>query len=446
MTKRSLTTPRALAVVALTRINRQHAYSNLEVNQLLAQHPLTAPDRRLLTSLVYGTLQHRLTLQAWLAPRVHRRLDDWVQELLLVTLYQYHYLERVPNFAATNEAIEIAKTRGGAGVRKFVTGVLHAVLKTPFPDPTKLSDPVQRLSLAASLPEWLVRQLIEEYGLTQAEQVAASVNQPPHQSVRVNRAKTTPQAAIAALKEEGVTAKPSAVAGDGLVLEGGRLFETAAFKEGLVTVQDESAMLAAESMDLSAAQLVLDACSAPGGKTGQLAAALADHGGRVIALDIHAHKVRLVKQNLARLSLAGVVDTRQGDARKLDFLADASLDAALVDAPCSGLGLLRRKPEIRYQKQLADSHQLHQIQLAILNAVAPKIKKGGIMTYSTCTILKEENQETVAAFLASHPEFALEKTQTARAIKSDRAEKPLTILPSDFGSDGFFIATLKRID
>ena len=182
------------------------------------------------------------------------------------------------------------------------------------------------------------------------------------------------------------------------------------------------------------------------GKTGQVAAALTKPASQVVALDIHDHKVKLIQKNMVRLGLATHVSARQGDARQLAFLADGSLDAAVVDAPCSGLGLLRRKPEIRYQKTFRDSQRLHEIQLAILAAVAPKIKKGGIITYSTCTILKEENDQTVAAFLAAHPNFALEKTQTARALKADRAAKTLTILPSDYGSDGFFIATLKRVE
>lgn len=442
--------PRNLAVTVLERINRQGAYSNLELNQVLKRHQLTVADKHLLTTLVYGTLQHQLSLEYWLQQFTRRKLDPWVKQLLLITLYQYHYLERVPAFAATNEAIEIAKWRGNAGIRKFVTGVLHAALKAGWPDFADISDPIQRISLTSSLPTWLVKQLAAEYDLATVAAIGQAINEPARLSIRVNRAKASLAQAQAQLAAEGVQTQPSHVAADGLIVQSGDLLASQAFAHGIVTVQDESAMLAVESLgqvcDLSQATLVLDACSAPGGKTGQVAAALTKSASQVIALDIHDHKVKLIQKNMARLGLATRVSARQGDARQLAFLADGSLDAAVVDAPCSGLGLLRRKPEIRYQKTFRDSQRLHEIQLAILAAVAPKIKKGGIITYSTCTILKEENDQTVAAFLAAHPNFALEKTQTARALKADRAAKTLTILPSDYGSDGFFIATLKRVE
>lgn len=440
--------PRNLAVTVLERVINKQAYSNLELNQIIQQAKLSVADKHLLTNLVYGTLQHRLTLENWLKPFVKREPVPWVRELLLITLYQYHYLKRVPDFAATNEAIEITKFRGhgNQGLRKFVTGVLHAVLRSDWPDLTTIEDPIEQLSLTASLPLWLTKKLVDENGLLEAQKIGKAINDPARLSIRANRQKGTVGQITDQLAMEGITTIPSQVAADGLIVTKGDLLGSQAFRSGLVTVQDESAMLAVEAMaaaiDLKTANLVLDACSAPGGKTGQLAAQV--ENGKVIALDIHQHKVKLIKKNMARLGLSDRVVAKQNDARDLTFLADQTLDAALVDAPCSGMGLLRRKPEIRYQKQFSDSQQLHKIQTTILDAVAPKIKKGGIIIYSTCTILHEENDETVVAFLTTHPNFALEKTQTARALKTDRATKTLTILPSDYGSDGFFIATLRR--
>jgi 16S rRNA (cytosine967-C5)-methyltransferase len=205
-------------------------------------------------------------------------------------------------------------------------------------------------------------------------------------------------------------------------------------------------MLAVESMDLQPQFKVLDACAAPGGKTVQIAERLsADRGGQVVALDIHKHKVRLIKKNALRMGVNNVVSPVALDARKVaEKFSDDEFDRILVDAPCSGIGLLRRKPEIRYTKTPHDSQNLHKIQLAILDAVAPKVKKGGIITFSTCTILQEENEQTVREFLQKHPDFKLERTKTARALKDDRATATLTILPSDYGSDGFFISSLKR--
>ena len=205
-------------------------------------------------------------------------------------------------------------------------------------------------------------------------------------------------------------------------------------------------MLAVESMDLHPQFKVLDACAAPGGKTVQIAEQLSSaQGGQVVALDIHQHKVRLIERNAQRMGVESVIKPLALDARKVnDKFADEEFDRILVDAPCSGIGLLRRKPEIRYTKTAHDSQQLHQIQLAILNAVAPKVKKGGIIIFSTCTILTEENEHTVQEFLQAHPDFTLERTVTKRALKDDRDSATLTILPSDYGSDGFFISCLKR--
>ena len=203
-------------------------------------------------------------------------------------------------------------------------------------------------------------------------------------------------------------------------------------------------MLAVESMHLKPDDLVLDACAAPGGKTVQIAENLTT--GKVVALDIHAHKVKLIEQNAQRMQVADRIQATQLDARKVDErFADETFDKILVDAPCSGFGLLRRKPEIRYDKTWQDSQNLHRIQGTILDSVAPKVKKGGIITYSTCTILAAENDGTVQAFLARHPEFELMTTQTARAIKADRQSKTLTILPNEYNSDGFFISNLKRV-
>lgn len=439
--------PRNLALTTLDQVTQRGSYSNLQLNQVLSSHQLKSVDAKLVTNLVYGVLQHKLTLEYWLAPFIHRQTANWVKMLLLMSLYQYRYLDRIPVWAVTNEAIEIAKARGNVGSRKFVTGVLHAFLRQGPRDFSQIKDPLHRLSIQSSVPQWLVNELINQYGWHTAEKVLMSINEPAHLSIRVNTARGSVEDVQAQLAKDNIQTHRSQVSADGLIVEKGQLFQSAAFQRGLVTAQDESAMLAVESMHLSTGDRVLDACAAPGGKTSQIAAQLDPKKGRVDALDIHAHKVQLIKQNMQRLGVADRVVAHQLDARRVDDLfLDEEFDKILVDAPCSGIGLLRRKPEIRYDKSSADSKALHQIQLSILNAVAPKLKKGGIITYSTCTILPEENELTVRAFLKQHPKFRLLKTQTARAIKDDRSQNTLTILPSDFGSDGFFIGTLQRFE
>ena len=446
MTKEKATA-RTVALTAIDRVRQNGAYSNLQLNQLLNQAQLNDQDRRLATNIVYGVLQHQLTLEYWLTPFIKgKKVDPWVESLLLTALYQYHYLERVPNWAVTDETIEIAKHRGTPGIRRFVTGVLHAILKKGVADLNQIKDPIKRLAISASVPEWIVKELADQYGQATAAKVLTAINEPARLVIRVNTAVTNLAAVEAQLDKEGVTYQESQVAPNALVISRGDVLDSTLFSDGAVTVQDESAMLPVDSMNVQPGDRVLDACAAPGGKTVQIAEHLDPAaGGQVDALDIHQHKTRLIEKNARRLHVADRVRAHTLDARKVDdAFADGTFDKILVDAPCSGMGLLRRKPEIRYTKKLADSQNLHKIQLSILNAVAPKLKKGGIITYSTCTIMKQENDQTVKDFLAAHPDFTLVKTQTARKLKDDRFTATLTILPSDYGSDGFFISSLQR--
>lgn len=447
MTKYTPQNARELAFASLERIDRTRAYSNLQVDQALQHSQLNPADRRLMTNIVYGTLQHQLTLDYWLNQLTRgKKLDPWVRVLLLSALYQYHYLDRVPNWAITDETIEIAKRRGNPGVRKFVTGVLHGALRQGLPDLSAIEPLEKRLSIQASLPEWLVKSLIDEYGQEKAAEIFASINEPAHLSIRVNTKKASLEEVEEKLGAAGVETARSQIAPNGLVVTKGNVIDSPLLAGGLITVQDESAMLAVDSMDLHPGFKVLDACAAPGGKTVQIAEKLsAAGGGEVVALDIHQHKIKLIQKNAKRMGVDDVVSARQLDARKVDdAFANGEFDRILVDAPCSGIGLLRRKPEIRYSKSPEDILQLHKIQLAILNAVAPKVKKGGIITFSTCTIMQGENQQTVHQFLQDHPDFTLKVTKTSRAVKGDRESATLTILPSDYDSDGFFISSLKR--
>lgn len=438
-------TPRWLALETLDRVMSQAAYSNIQLNNTISRQHMSEADKRLLTKIVYGTLQHRMTIEYRLAPYLKgKKLTHWVEVLLLEAVYQLDYLDRVPDFAVVNEAVEIAKVKGNPGIRKLVTAVLRNYLRQPQRQTSSIQDPLKRLAVESSVPQWLVSQLAADYGLATAGKILQSVNEPAHVSLRVNLAKTTVDTAIDLLTQQGIQVHRSPVAPQGLVVDSGNVVQSGAFQQGLVTIQDESAQLAVDSMALQPAFRVLDACAAPGGKTMQIAEQLTT--GQVTALDIHDNKIRLIKKNARRLGLEERVTAVALDVRKVDQkFADESFDAILVDAPCSGIGLLRKKPEIRYDKSAADSQRLHKIQLAILDAVATKVKKGGIITYSTCTLLKTENESTIREFLKSHPQFAELTTETTKCIKDGRDARSLTILPSDYGTDGFFIGTIKRL-
>ena len=438
--------PRNLAVTVLSKVSGQGSYSNLTLDATIRENQLSDRDRNLLTTIVYGVIQRQLTLDFYLAPFVgQKKLQAWVTVLLRTAVYQMVYLDKVPNRAIFFDTTEIAKKRGHVGLAKLVTGVLRSIERQGLPSFESISDPLERLSIESSTPTWLVSELENQLGLEKTRAILDVINQPAHASLRVNTTRTDAPQLLAQLAPEIEDIAPSALTPVGLVAPGGHLAGTPEFAAGEYTMQDESSMLVAPSLQLQPNDRVLDACAAPGGKTTHIAQYLdPKQGGQVTALDLHSHKVNLIMQNATRLGLADRVTAQAMDARQVAETFDAeSFDKILVDAPCSGLGLIRRKPEIKYEKQLADSLNLQKIQLAILDSVAPTLKVGGLLTYSTCTMLTQENQDVVAAFLAEHPDFKQIEVETQQPLTTHNAPA-LQIYPDDYGTDGFFIATLKK--
>ncbi|KRM96573.1 ribosomal rna small subunit methyltransferase b [Liquorilactobacillus aquaticus DSM 21051] len=437
---------RFLAVELLTRIEQEGAYSNIVLDQAIRKNTLSKRDANLLTNIIYGVLQHRMTLEYWLEPFVkkEKKIIPWVKQLLLSALYQMQFLDKVPDHAILNESIEIAKYKGHDGIRKFTTGVLHAVLRNGVRDFKDVSDNNKKLSLEASVPEWLVLKLIEQNGAEKTDNILNSINKHPHQAVRINTSNNTKKEILEGLKSENLEFEESPVSPSSLIITKGFVPESESYKQGKIVIQDESATLVVESMDIRPQDVVLDACAAPGGKTTHIADKLVN--GLVTALDIHKHKVKLIMDNARRCGSVNKVAALKMDARNAGSLFEPQVfDKILVDAPCSGLGLMRRKPEIRYQKKKDDLMNLQRVQLGILNKVADLVRVGGKITYSTCSIMDEENQDVIQKFLKEHTEFACSKTETINNIKGSRAMKTLDIYPDDYGSDGFFIATLTRL-
>lgn len=441
---------RYLAVTLLEGIEKQHRYANLSLNHLLQNEDLSEVDRHLVTRLVYGTIQWQLRLDYNWESFVKRPEDLplWIKVLLRVSLYQLFFLDKVPAHAILNEANEIAKTRDHGRYTKLVNAVLRHVQRHGEQDYQQITDTEQRLAITHSMPLWLTHRLIEQYGAEKTESMLAQVNQPPRASARVNTVKVTRDDLLTSLGEELPDLATSRLSPVGITAEGGNFAQLIQFQQGQLTVQDESSMLVAPSLQLRPGDQVLDACSAPGGKTTHIASYLDPRsGGRVIALDIHQHKLDLVDDNARRLGVSDRVVTKELDARRVDKeFKDAYFDRILVDAPCSGLGLMRRKPEIRYAKHEQDIANLPKIQLDILSAVARKVKVNGLVVYSTCTILAAENQDVIQAFLQKHTNFELVPVKAAQDIQWSGDQKQFQLLMDDYQTDGFFIACLKRIN
>lgn len=442
---------REVALDMLLQIEKNQAYSNLLLNQTVKRSKLDQRDVGLLTEIVYGTIQRRDTLDFYLQPFIKKgvsSLDVWVKILLRLSVYQIVYLDRVPDRAIVHEAVQIAKKKGHKGISGMVNGVLRSILRQGLPTFDQVKDETKRLALETSFPLWIVKRWVEQYGLDETKAMCETSLTPPSVTVRVNRVKGTVTEAIERLTEEGLIVKRGELSPDAIVIEKGNVFETRAYNQGYVTAQDESSMLVGQAVDVQPGMSVLDACAAPGGKSTHLAEQMNDEG-TVLSFDLHEHKVKLIRQQAERLNLKSI-QAEALDARKIDQrLPGLQFDRVLIDAPCSGFGVIRRKPDIKWTKSEQDILAIHVIQQDILDAVAPFVKPGGTLTYSTCTVDKEENEESVRAFLTNHEDFELDSTLEDRLpeklVQSGRYQTGMvTILPQDFQTDGFFIASLRK--
>ena len=429
-------TARNLALKVLEDVFVNQAYSNIALNKHLKGSQLSATDKGLVTELVYGTVARKLTLEWYLSHFIEDRdkLDKWLYVLLLMSVYQLQYLDKLPDHAVVNEAVELAKLRK-KGSEKLVNAVLRRILREGLPDIASIKRKNKRDSIAYSLPVWLVSKLKEEYGEERAQAIFESLLQRNKASIRVTDLSRKEE--IKALLD----ASDSALSASGLVKEQGHFAGHDLFAEGAITIQDESSQLVAPTLGIQGEEEILDACAAPGGKTVHMASYLTS--GHVTALDLYDHKLTLIEENAQRLGLADKVKTQKLDASQVHqvFPAD-SFDKILVDAPCSGIGLIRRKPDIKYNKDLQDFESLKAVQLDILSSVCQTLRKGGIITYSTCTIIAEENQEVIQAFLESHPDF--EQVALDHPCKDIVVNGCLAITPEQYLTDGFFIAQLRK--
>jgi 16S rRNA (cytosine967-C5)-methyltransferase len=444
-TKRNV---RETAMDLLVTIEKNQSYSNLLLNTTIEKNELSAVDVGLLTELTYGTLQRRMALDYFLKPFIkdNKKLASWIHHLLRLTLFQMVYLDRIPDRAAIYEAVEIAKTRGHKGIASLVNGVLRTIQRVGLPSLDEVSDPNVRLSLETSHPEWLVTRWVNQFGYEKTKEMCEINITAPLQTARVNLTKISRDECIAILAEDGFQIEKSPVIPEAIRSLKGNLAATIAFKYGMFTIQDESSMLAAYALGVEENALVLDACAAPGGKSTHIAEKM-DNTGQVVAIDLHEHKKKLINDNARRLGLKNIKTIAMDSRLVQEKYENESFDRILLDAPCSGLGVMRRKPDMKYTKTEKDIERLSSIQQNLLLSVSPLLKKGGILVYSTCTVDKQENEQTITTFLQNNPDFEGDpsfKTRMPEAIKPLITSFDLQIFPQDFGSDGMYIAVLRK--
>ena len=427
---------RELALKVLYKIDKEEAYSNIELNEQIKQNRknLTEKDIGLISEIVYGVTTWRLTLDEIIKKYSKikiKKISPWILNILRMGIYQIIFLDKIPKSAAVNESVNLAKRYGHASSSNFVNAILRKIEKNDYEEFFKIEDDIERITKTTSMPKWIVEELMKNYTPKEVEEICNNSNIKSKITIRVNTLKTNKQELIKKLREKNIECKePQEKLDDFLILEKVKNIEKVEeFKQGYFTIQDISAGQTAKILNPQPGELVLDACSAPGGKTTYIAE-LMKNKGKIEAWDIHEHRTKLVEQNAQRLGI-NIIETKVKDASLYDESLKEKFDKILLDVPCLGIGVIKRKPDIKWQRKPEDIEKITEIQKKILNNCSKYLKNNGTIVYSTCSILKDENEEVVNEFLKENSEYYIKPEETRN------------ILPNQ-EEDGFFICKIYK--
>ncbi|MBQ8684257.1 MAG: 16S rRNA (cytosine(967)-C(5))-methyltransferase RsmB [Clostridia bacterium] len=439
---------RSAAVTALLRVQEQGGYSNLVLEELLTQAELGEADRGLASRLLYGVTERRLTLDYLLnktASTPVKKMQPAVREILRVGVYQLVYMDKIPAFSAIHEAVEQTRRFGCPRLGGFVNGVLRQVERQAKELLAALPDTDKGLELRHSLPRAWIRAWREAYGETMLQGMLQSLGQPAPTYIRVNTCATTTAALTAKLQELGVTCTPVADLPDALcVSPAAALRRLPATMATHFYMQDIASQWCCRALEAHSGERIADVCAAPGGKTMTVAQYM-ENTGEMYAGDIHDHKCRVLAERVKRFGFTSITVRQWDAAQPPDETLVGTCDRVVCDVPCSGMGVIRRKPEIRY-KSPDSFDELPALQLRILEQAAKLVRPGGVLQYSTCTLRPEENEQVVEAFLQRHPAFSprLLPLPACFAAAGLPVSHQLTLFPPIHGSDGFFIAAFQK--
>jgi 16S rRNA (cytosine967-C5)-methyltransferase len=437
--------PRGTAVKILNRVERTDSYLDKVLDAELRSPDLSDPDKGLLSELVHGVLRWQNKLDWILNGFSHgnfAKSEINIKNTLRVALYQVLFLERIPHAAAVNEGVEFIKRIRGEKPAGLVNAVLRNIIRNidgiRYPDPAE--GQAQYIAVFYSHPLWMVRRWVDRFGSEETSALLTANNERPHLSLRVNSLKTDRSSVLKLLQQMQVQASPSRSLDQFVRARGlSRIGQMEAFRNGLFTVQDESAALPCLLLRPLPGDRVLDLCAAPGGKTTNIAEMMRNEG-QVVAVDKYEGKLNLIRTSCDRLGLR-IVSFMAADATTMKV---EPADKVLLDAPCSGLGVLSKKPDIKWKRDIADIQKLTAIQTEIIENAAGMVKPGGVLVYSTCTIEPEENQDIIKSFLAKHPEFVLENASRFVPLDFVTPEGFVVTLPHKHDMDGSFAARLVR--
>lgn len=440
--------PRQLAFIALRAVH-QGAYADVALDRVLRQADVSSVDRGLVTELIYGSVRRQRSLDTLIDQLAKKKAQQQPPDLRIILhlgLYQLRYLSNIPDAAAVNSTVELAKNNGLSGLAGFVNGLLRRYLRLSSEktqDPLELpADPVERLGILYSYPDWIVDVWLKQFGYAETEQLCEWLNKPPTIDLRINPLQTTRAAVEAAMQDVGVgvnvcrSTLPQALQ---LTSSAGGIDKLPGFRQGWWTIQDRSAQLVSHILDPQPGEIVIDACAAPGGKTTHIAELMHDTG-TIWACDRTASRLKKLQQNVERLQLKSI-QICTGDSRNLPQFVNVA-DRVLLDAPCSGLGTLHRHADARWRQTPQTVQELAQLQAELLAQTSTWVKPGGILVYATCTLHPQENETVVRNFLQHHPNWQIVIPQRDRDLVT--VEGWIKVLPQSQQMDGFFIVSLRK--
>lgn len=438
---------REIALKVLMDVHQNGAFSNYSINKYLKEKD-NIKDENLIREIVYGVIENILYLDYIISKLSNikvEKIDPKILDILRIGVYQMAFMDKIPHRAAVNESVNLAKKYGHKGIVGFTNGILRNFSRNKE-DLMKIDtkDKLEYLSIKYSHPRWMIERWIKEFSLEFTEKLLISNNSKPKLNIRVNTLKIRRDELRTILSDYGYTVYNTEYASDGLIVEDPiRITEIEEFKNGYFTIQDESSMLVAQILSPKENAIVMDLCSAPGGKSTHIGQIM-NNKGKIISWDIYEHKLNLVRENAKRLGIT-IINTEVQDATELNHDMIETADYCIVDAPCSGLGIIRRRPEIKWNRKEEDIKDLTEMQKKIINNAGKYLKPGGVMVYSTCTIEKKENIDVVQGFLKENKNFKLSGFSSflCSTQNIDTAEKGyVQLFPNIHGTDGFFIARL----
>ena len=432
---------RSLAYEVLFTIIQEDGYSNITLNKYFNQYKVEEQDKRFISKVVYGTIKNKLYLEHILKSYSKGRVKPKVKIILLMSIYQLLYMDKTPNFAIIDEAVKLSKKIAGNITGKFVNGILRNIERNVKNLELQYKNETEQFCVENSCPKELFDILKKQYGKEKAQSIVISFNQKSKNSIRYNPFKTTKSDLIEKL---GSAVTESEICEDSLVLNKLNI-DNSLFTNGYYIIQDEASALVATSIGLPVNKeyKILDTCAAPGGKSLHIASKY--FNSSLVSCDKYIHKLKLIEDNIAKLGISNI-EIKEQDATINNSSFNDKFDIVICDVPCSGIGVIKNKPEIKYKITNSHVEDIARLQYKILENSRNYVKQGGILMYSTCTIDKRENIKNIEKFLKENKDFSLENITLNNSIVKSKENGVLEILPDEYSCDGFFIAKLKKME